>query len=69
MSERGTVRAKIGRSATTNQLDERIDQYQSIGQTPQPGTSKPGDAEKRSGRKPFGANPGVKSVILRALQD
>jgi hypothetical protein len=37
MSERVTVQNKIGRSATTNPLDERIDQDQSIGSTLQPG--------------------------------
>ena len=31
MSERVTVQGKISRSATTKPLDERIDQYQSIG--------------------------------------
>jgi hypothetical protein len=31
MPERVTVQGKIGRSATTNPLDERIDPYQSIG--------------------------------------
>jgi hypothetical protein len=33
MSERETVQGKIGRSGTTNQLDERIDPYQGIGWT------------------------------------
>jgi hypothetical protein len=33
MSERVTVQDKIGRSATTNLLDERINPYQSIGGT------------------------------------
>jgi hypothetical protein len=33
MSERVTVQGKIGRSATTNLLDERINPYQSIGGT------------------------------------
>ena len=33
MSERATVQGKIGRSATTNPLDEGIDPYQSIGWT------------------------------------
>ncbi len=38
MSERVTVQGKIGRSATTNPLDERIDPYQSIGWTLRSGT-------------------------------
>jgi len=38
MSERVTVQAKIGRSATTNPLDERINQYQSIGWMSRSGT-------------------------------
>jgi hypothetical protein len=33
-----TVQGKIGRSATTNPLDERIDPYQSIGSTSRSGT-------------------------------
>lgn len=33
MSERETVQGKIGRSGTTNQLDERIDPHQGIGWT------------------------------------
>jgi hypothetical protein len=37
MSERVTVQSKIGGSATTNPLDERIDQEQSTGSTPHPG--------------------------------
>jgi hypothetical protein len=37
MSERVTVQGKIRKSATTNPLDERTDQYQSTGSTPQPG--------------------------------
>jgi hypothetical protein len=31
MSERVTLQGKVGRSATTNPLDERIDPYESIG--------------------------------------
>jgi hypothetical protein len=38
MSERVTVQGKIGRSATKNPLDERIDPYQSIGWTSRSGT-------------------------------
>src|SRR5208282_5675331 len=38
LSERATVQGKIGRSATTNPLDERIDPYQSIGWTLRSGT-------------------------------
>ena len=38
MSERVTVQGKIGRSATTNPLDEGIDPYQSIGWTMRSGT-------------------------------
>jgi hypothetical protein len=37
MSERVTVRGKTARSAPANLLDERIDPYQSLGQTRQPG--------------------------------
>jgi hypothetical protein len=37
MSERATVQGKIGRSATTNPLYERIDPYQSIGCTSRSG--------------------------------
>ena len=37
MSERVTIQSKIGRSATTNPLDERIDQEQSTGSTLQRG--------------------------------
>jgi hypothetical protein len=36
MSERVTVQSKIGRSATTNQLHERIERDQSTGSTLQP---------------------------------
>jgi hypothetical protein len=38
MSERATVQGKIGRSETTNPLDEGIDPYQSIGWTLGSGT-------------------------------
>jgi hypothetical protein len=38
MSERVTVQGKIGRSATTNPLDEGINPYQSIGWTLRSGT-------------------------------
>jgi hypothetical protein len=37
MLERVTVQGKIGGSATTNPLDERIEQDQSTGSTLQPG--------------------------------
>ena len=37
-SEQGTVQGKIGRSATTNPLDEGIDPYQGIGWTLRSGT-------------------------------
>jgi hypothetical protein len=37
MSERVTAQGKIGRSATTSPLDERIDQHQSTGPTLQAG--------------------------------
>jgi hypothetical protein len=39
-SERVTVQSKIGRNATTNPSDERIDQDQSTGSTLQPGRPK-----------------------------
>jgi hypothetical protein len=38
MSQRVTLQEKIGRSVTTNPLDERIDPYQSIGWASRSGT-------------------------------
>jgi hypothetical protein len=38
MLERVTVQSRIGKSATTKPLDERIDQYESIGWTLRSGT-------------------------------
>jgi hypothetical protein len=58
MSERVTVQGKIGRSATTNPLDERIDRYQSIGWT-----SRSGQFQNNQGQTASVVQPAFSKVL------
>ena len=66
VSKRVTVQSKIGRSATTNPLDERIDHDQSTGSTLRPGRPQEHPQPFRSE-----SHPGLSLTVLEvgALSD